>query len=308
MKKKRRVIRNIGGIALALTVSVGAFQGYASLNEKEQTETNDTAVETMQEQESRALGPASLLVESTESEEAANTQTEAVLETETAASEVAETEPREISEQEIDAYFQDSVFVGDSVMLGFRNYAMRRQDTFLSNIKFLAAGSLSAHNAFWEISADSVHPIYQGEKRMIWDSISMMQAKKVFLFLGLNDLNVGGVDGSCTKYKELIDKIKETVPDVDISVISMTYTLAGKGKGKLNNEEIRKFNEKLAEMAKENGWGFVNLAPALADENGDLAPQYCSDQFVHQTTAAYDVWVSVLRSYAKERLQVAAQN
>ncbi|MDO4296736.1 MAG: GDSL-type esterase/lipase family protein [bacterium] len=302
MKTKRRVIRNIGGMALALTISVGVFQGYASLNEREQTQENNTAVETMQEQESRALGPASLLVESTESEEVARSKTEA------AESETAETKPREISEEEIDAYFQDSVFVGDSVMVGFRNYALRRQDSFLANIKFLAAGSLSAHNAFWEISANSVHPIYQGEKRMIWDSISMMQAKKVFLFLGLNDLNIGGVDGSCAKYKELIDKIKEKVPDVEISVISMTYTLAGKGKGKLNNEEIRKFNEKLAQMAQENGWGFVNLAPALADENGDLAPQYCSDQFVHQTTAAYDVWVSVLRSYAKERLQAAAQN
>ena len=39
-------------------------------------------------------------------------------------------EAREENADEIDAYFDDSVFVGDSIMLGFRNYAMKRQDTF----------------------------------------------------------------------------------------------------------------------------------------------------------------------------------
>ncbi len=83
-----------------------------------------------------------------------------------------QTAPREVTEEEIDAYFDGSVFVGDSVMLGFRNYAMRRQDTFLNRIKFLAAGSLSVHNALWPVSSKSVHPVYQGEKRLLWDSLS----------------------------------------------------------------------------------------------------------------------------------------
>ena len=40
-----------------------------------------------------------------------------------------------------------------------------------------------------------------------------------------------------------------------------------------------------------------------ADEGGDLAAIYCSDEFVHQTPEAYDVWCGVLREYAKERLE-----
>ena len=62
----------------------------------------------------------------------------------------------------------------------------------------------------------------------------------------------------------------------------------------------------LEEMAEKNGWGFVNVADAIADENGDLAAEYCSDEFAHQNPAAYDIWVSVLRDYAKGQLGLAA--
>lgn len=58
----------------------------------------------------------------------------------------------------------------------------------------------------------------------------------------------------------------------------------------------------LQEMAGRNGLGYVNVADALADSNGDLAAEYCSDEFAHQNPAAYDVWVSVLRNYAKTEL------
>lgn len=204
--------------------------------------------------------------------------------------------------EEIDAYFDDSVFVGDSIMLGFRNYAMKRQDTFLSRMGFLAAGSFSANNALWEVGGESVHPVYQGEQRQIWDSISLMGSKKVFIMLGMNDLNITGLEGTCEKYQELIGKIRESNPEVEIHILSMTYVLRGKEAGKLNNDTIREYNGMLKEMADENGWGYINVADALADENGDLAAEYCSDEFAHQNPEAYDVWVSVLREYASEHL------
>ena len=207
------------------------------------------------------------------------------------------------TEEEIDAFFDGTVLVGDSVMLGFRNYAMRHQDTYLGRIQFLAAGSLSVHNALWPISSKSVHPVYQGQKRLLWDSISLMQARRVFLFFGLNDMNMNTLEGTCQKYKELVDNIKAADPGVEIHLISMTYTLAGKGKGRLTNPNIRQFNELLKQMALQEGWGFMDLASHLSDANGDLPAVYCSDNYVHQTTAAYDVWFTVLRQYAREQLE-----
>lgn len=212
-------------------------------------------------------------------------------------------EDREI-EEKIDAYFDDVVFVGDSIMLGFRNYAMKRQDTFLSRMQFLAAGSYSANNSLWDLSnKESVHPVYKGEPRYAWDSIAMMGSGKVFIMLGMNDLNVTGLEGTWEKYEELLGKIEESVPGVEIHIMSMTYVLHGKEVGKLENNTIREYNNLLEEMAEEHGYGFINIADALADDNGDLAAEYCSDEFAHQNPEAYDVWVSMLRTYAKEQLE-----
>lgn len=208
----------------------------------------------------------------------------------------------EISEEEIDAYFADSVFVGDSIMLGFRNYCMKQKDSFLNDIQFLAAGSFSVTNSLWDVNDKSVHPVYQGKKRQIWESISMMDVKRVFLFFGMNDLNVSGLEGTCEKYQQLISNIKEKSPDVEIHIISMTYTLKGAGKGKLKNNIIREFNVLLQNMTKENGWGYIDMATPLADENGDLAEKYCSDGYVHQSRAAYDVWTTQIRDYARAQL------
>ncbi len=211
----------------------------------------------------------------------------------------------DISEEEIDAYFENTVFLGDSIMLGFRNYTRKQAaDSFLKQIQFLAAGSYSASNSLWDVTEESVHPLYQGKKLQAWNSIEKIAPTKVFICLGLNDLNISGLQGSLDKYKELIRRITEKSPNVEIHIISMTYTLAGASSGKLHNDTIREYNLMLLDAAIENGWGYIDVANALADENGDLAEAYCSDGFVHQTAAAYDVWTTVLREYARADLRV----
>lgn len=215
-----------------------------------------------------------------------------------------EIEPREVGDEEVEAYLADSVIIGDSIVLGYRNYCRKSQDETLNAIRFLAAGSFSAHNAMWPVSEKSVHPLYQGEQRPVWESVSLMGANKVFICFGLNDLNID--EHTCEYYKEVIDNILEASPESDIHIISMTYTLKDQGKGKLNNDEIREYNIKLREMAEENGWGYVDIAPLLEDGEGNLAPEFCSDGFLHQNPAAYDIWTGELRRYIRERLSLTS--
>lgn len=205
-------------------------------------------------------------------------------------------------EEKINDYLGDSVLIGDSIVLGYRNYCRKSEDESLHDIGFLAAGSFSAHNALWPVSDKSVHPVFQGQQRPVWESVSMMDVGNVFLCFGLNDLNIDDKTIEC--YKEVIDNILESSPDVQIHIISMTYTLKGQGKGRLNNDEIRVYNTKLKEMAQENGWGYVDLASALEDKEGNLVAEYCSDDFLHQNPAAYDVWTRVLREYVADWLNI----
>ena len=207
---------------------------------------------------------------------------------------------RAVSQEEIDAFYADAVLVGDSVMLGFRNYCTKSQDPFLKNMGILCAGSFSVHNSFDPINSSSVHPVYQGKKRHVWDSIALMGKKHVFLFFGLNDIAVD--NNTPALYQQLVANIKAASPEAQINIISMTYVARGAGRKRLNNTNIRAFNTVMKNICAEQGWGFVDMANPLADGNGDLAAAYCSDKYVHQTPAAYAVWTKVLREYAGEIL------
>lgn len=222
------------------------------------------------------------------------------LEAQQAALEQAETQAKHAAD--IGNFFKDSVLVGDSVALGFSNYAVRNAGTpIFQNLKFLTAGSFSVHNAFMNISSKSKHPIYLGEQRFIWDSIKLMGAKHAYTFFGLNDL-YAGVDDTAEKYVQLLQKIKEVNPDIEYTIISTTPMYKGSEKKNLNNANIRALNTRMAELAAQNGWGFIDIASLLTDADGTLAKQYCSDSYVHETGAAYVIWQKALEDYAEKQL------
>lgn len=207
----------------------------------------------------------------------------------------------EMTEEELAAYYGDSVFIGDSIMAGFRNYSAK-QESFVHDIQFLAVGSYSAFNAMKPVTNDNVHPMYKGKKYQLWDAVPLTGSKRAFILLGMNDISILGLEGGRDQYKQLIDKILETSPDLEIHIISVTYTLADQGKGKLNNDNIAKYNLLLQEMAEENGWGYIDLCTPISDGEGNLAEECCSDGFVHLTNSAYTLWESELADYANLQL------
>ena len=106
-----------------------------------------------------------------------------------------------------DDYMNSTVFIGDSIMLGYRNFCSRQSD-YMKNIKFLCVGSYSLNNALKPVGQGSLHPIYQGEKLNVWNGVNKMQAKHVYIMFGTNDLAITGIDGTVQHYLELIKNIK----------------------------------------------------------------------------------------------------
>lgn len=208
------------------------------------------------------------------------------------------TEEEQTDEERLAQYYGESVFIGDSIMLGFRNYSAKKTN-FVHDIQFLAVGSYSAGNALKPVKGDNVHPKYKGKKYQVWDAVSLMDCKRVFILLGMNDIALLGLEGARDAYKEVIDKIVEKSPDVEITVISVTYTLKGEGTKGLNNDNIAKYNVLLQEMAKENGWEYLDLCTPVSDGKGNLAEGYCSDGFVHLSKSAYARWEKELIKYEK---------
>ncbi|MDE5679867.1 MAG: hypothetical protein K2I01_05485 [Lachnospiraceae bacterium] len=202
-----------------------------------------------------------------------------------------------LTDEELRIYFGDSVFIGDSIMAGFRNYSAN-QETYVQNIQFLAEVSYGVRNALKPLDSSRTHPKYNGEKYLVWDAIPLTGCKRAFIMLGLNDIGIWGPEKTCDKYKELIDKILENSPELEIHIVSITYTLEDAGKDALNNVNIAAYNTLLQEMAEENGWGYLDLCTVISDGNGNLAEDYCSDGFVHLKKTAYSLWEAELINYA----------
>ncbi len=197
------------------------------------------------------------------------------------------------------SYFNDAVFVGDSVSLKLQYYVQGRRQSdpgYMGTAQFLCSGSLGSGNALWDVSGSSVHPAYQGEKMKIEDAVAKMGAKKVYLMLGMNDVAVYGADGSVNNMKKLLANIKAASPGVSICVQSATPMIRDSYKG-LSNELLYDYDVKLAAMCAQNGYYFIDVASVMRDENGRLPASYCSDpdgMGLHFTDAACEVWIEYL--------------
>ena len=197
------------------------------------------------------------------------------------------------------SYFDDAVFIGDSISQRYVQYMRQSEPAFMGKAKFLVAGSLGSGNALWPVSGESVHPSYQGTKMRLEDAVKKTGAKKVYIMLGINDVTLYGVEGSVENMRTLIELILKKSPDVEIYIQSATPRIAAM-KSRPTNKTLFEYDLKLYEMCMEQGWNFVDVASVMRDEKGCLPDAYCSDaptMGMHFTNEACQVWVDYLLTH-----------
>lgn len=211
-----------------------------------------------------------------------------------------------IDGKEAEAWFEDAVFIGDSITIGWKNYnnlMLQNDPSFFGNTHFLCEGSYGSGHALEPISETSMHPMYGGEQHYVWDAVKLMGAKKAFILFGMNDITIYGVEGAAANCEQVIDRIIETNPGVQIYVISAMYMYKGSEREKLNNKNLYLYNQQLVRICERKGCEFVNIASHLIDVEGFVPDEYSSDKYVHQTYKAYEVWAEVLRSLAARHIK-----
>ena len=192
-------------------------------------------------------------------------------------------------------WFDDAVFVGDSVTLKLSYYAENGE---LGDAQFLCAGSLGYGNSLMDINAEgNVHPMLGGTKVTVDNGVYLTGRKKVLIMLGMNDIGLFGVDDSIENMKELVRRILDKQPDSEIYIQSVTPNVKDKQGKVLNNKNITLFNQKLKAVCDEKGLHYLHVAKAVSDKNGDLVPEYCSDpddMGIHFTEEGCRQWIEYL--------------
>lgn len=200
-----------------------------------------------------------------------------------------------------DGFFDDALFVGDSVSYRLELYVTQQRENgeeCLDEAQFYTAGSLSWSNLLWDLDyAYSVHPTFQGEKMYLEDAVEASGAKKVYIMLGMNGMDNEDILADAA---ENCRRILEKCPDVEIFIQSVTPVLASKETSTLNNEKIDSLNQALKSFYDEQGFTYLDVASVMKDESGALISEYCGDpeaMGIHFSGEGCAAWIEYLEQH-----------
>lgn len=177
------------------------------------------------------------------------------------------------------SYFEDALFIGDSRMIGIKEYGIFEGATFF------ALEGMSIHS-LWkkEISVGDLGEI------TLEELLNMQQFGKVYMMLGYNEL---GYDQtySAKRYKEALDRIQELEPEAIIYICSNLHVAEALSStsDRYNNANINDYNEKLKAFADQKTFFYIEVNTPFDDENGNLPEEYTEDK-VHLYAKYYKQW------------------
>lgn len=202
-----------------------------------------------------------------------------------------------------DSYFDDVLFVGDSVSEKLRTFVLkkRRDDPgYMGGAQFFTGVSFGSRTAIRAVTDSSKHPTYNGKKMTIEDAVVASGCGKVYIMLGMNDAAFG-IDKAVENMLEVIRRIKEKAPDVKIFIQSATPRMYGTNP---TTKELFKYDIVLYEAVKQladQDVYFVDVAFPMRDEEGNLKEKLCSDtasMALHLSNSGCELWIEWLYRHA----------
>ncbi|MDO4835182.1 MAG: GDSL-type esterase/lipase family protein [Clostridia bacterium] len=206
---------------------------------------------------------------------------------------------------EFDSFFNDALFVGDSLTLILSHYVRdvrneKNNKDYMGEAKFLAATSMSSKRASENsVKKEAVNFKYRGSNVTLTEGIRQIGPKRVFLMFGLNDLCVRNWDDVLGYFGKIIDNIRRDCPDVEI-VVEATLPVRKTFYNK--QPPWNDFNIGLKALCEEKDVEFLDFTDELMDDKGFLRADLCNDGKCHLTIDGEKIWIRALRRYAAEHM------
>lgn len=196
------------------------------------------------------------------------------------------------SERVPSTYFDDAMFVGDSITSGILSYQIMQNTTVI------------AHTG---INPDSIRSkkVYRdtnGNLVSILEAMAQhMDVKKIYLMLGSNSASWMDHDLFMQYYAEFLQSIRQQHPDATIYVQSILPINEAKFKidyvgQELTNAKIDLYNSDISKTAAQAGAYFINVAESFKDSTGGLPDDATSDG-MHFTAVYYQKWFDYLKTH-----------
>lgn len=238
--------------------------------------------------------------------------TEQIVPTQVVSQPVPTAEATQMPSAEIDekGYFDDSLFVGDSIMEGIRQYVMaqRQEGEMLDSASFLTSTmGISLAGLLGELP-ENLQFTYQGVERSLEDIVIDIAPRRVFLLLGLNDLASDPevmVTDCIERYARLVDRLQMSCPETEFIIITNPPKVASAwlpdytANRNFNNQLIGEYVEGLLKMCLERNIPYIDAYAVLKNENGALPDDFCRDGYIHLNHQGAAVVVEAIEAFAR---------
>lgn len=196
------------------------------------------------------------------------------------------------SEAVADSYFDDALFVGDSITTGIEIYGM------MSGATVVASTGINPSTILTKPAIRDK----EGNLHTILETMSQYQPKKIYVLLGANGIGWIDQERFIDYYVQLIDSIEKQHPDALLYVQSIFPVTAQKSLGEngiYSNERIDSYNAALMELCQKRGLPYLNVAEALRGPDGAL-PAEASGDGIHIIPDYYRRWFDYLKTHTVE--------
>ena len=188
-----------------------------------------------------------------------------------------------------DTYFDEAVFFGDSRTDGFRLYSGLDRGSY-----YFATGA-TVESVFTK-EVETVEG-----KMPLLDALAQIEAppERIFVMLGVNELGWAKSENFHDYYVALIERLRQDHPEADILVQSIlpVSKLQEEKKTYVNNTRIARYNEIIRQVCGETDTPLLDVAGAVADEEGFLRSDWTYDG-VHLNKKGCAAWLDYLRTHA----------
>lgn len=174
----------------------------------------------------------------------------------------------EPSEAVDDSYFDDAVFIGDSLTLSIESRHVLPKATFIADI-----GA--------RISAVASGKIFQenGNHYSILEILAKHEPGKIYILIGTNTLTFSRSMDAIEQYRELLNVIIKEYPLTPIYLISLpTFRNFAVKKTQekhpdFSNKRILDYNKRLKVLAEDMHCNFLDLCTELMTSKNDIQPK-----------------------------------
>ena len=187
------------------------------------------------------------------------------------------------------AYFDDAVFIGDSLTQGLDIYGK------LPNASYIASQGINPQTIHGSIV------LTDGRTVTVLEELARVPHRKIYIMLGSNGIAWMSKQTIVDYYTQLLESIKAAAPDSLIYVQSILPVTASKSQDeRYSNAKICDYNKALEKMAKDQNVYYLDVSQALKNEEGVLPQEASPSDGMHMTAPYYQKWVDYLLAHTVE--------